>query len=102
MPSLPDRIAETNRETESILRLTCYTAHLPNMGAVGCDGKRSLRVNPATGEVVDTPVAVTNFSSVYRYRIDPNELGTDSEISAFTAAHNNNVHPRAVVFGSIG
>ncbi len=83
--------------------MTCFTANLPNMGgAVGCDGERSLLIDPVTGEVVDTPVAVTNFSSIYRYSVDTSELGTDSEISAITAAHNNNVHPRAIIYGSIG
>ncbi len=71
-------------------------------GAVGCDGERSLRVDPATGEVVDIPIKVVNFPIQYTYKVDPNELGTSSEISAITAAHNNNVHPRAIVFGNVG
>lgn len=102
MTLLPDRKPESSLKTESTLTLTCFTAWLPNMIQEGCDGTRSLRVNTVTGEVVDEPVNVDNFSDIYTYRVDPKELGTSSHISAITAAHNNNVHPRAIVFGDIG
>lgn len=72
------------------------------MKGEGCEGKRSLSVNTVTGEVVDKAVKVVNFSQTYTYSVDPMELGTSSGISAITAAHNNNVHPRAIVFENIG